>query len=383
MATGFPTPDASQIKDLYQKDFGRDADAAGLDYWQKAAGNGASLSDIDAQFRNSDEYKALQNKAPSQPGLLNPATPVPAVTPATAVNATATTYDPTKQVVSDKSTVQNQIAGIVSSGSPLNTLAEAEANKQANRRGLLNSSIAVGAGQKAVLQSALPIAQQDASTNAAADAANAQYSNSASQFNAGAQNAASQTNAQLGTQVSLANSNQTLQQSLAQIQANTQMSLADKNNQTNLTIARNDNTTKQLLQSLDAASKVGLANIDADTKVKLANLDASTRTNLQKLTNDNQQLLQTNVSASNIFTQYMTNLANISTSDKMDGPAKQAAADNQLAALNAQLQAIGQISGLDLSKYFQASTPIVPPAATPQPGAINTNYPDLLGGGGG
>lgn len=274
-------------------------------------------------------------------GLLNPNSPIQQAAP---VKAVASTYDPTKQTVSDALTVQNQIANITASGSKLNTLAEAEANKQVNRRGLLNSSIAVGAGQKAVLQSALPIAQQDAGTNAAADAANANFANSASQFNANALNTTSQLNAQLGTQVNLANSNQTLQQRLAQLQADTSLSIADKQIKSQQLIAENDAQTKIILQ-----------NIDADTKVKLQNLDTASKTQLQNLVSNNQQLLQTNVSASNIFTQYMTNLANISTNDKMDAAAKQQAADNQLNALNAQLQAIGQISGLDLSKFFQKS----------------------------
>jgi hypothetical protein len=270
--------------------------------------------------------------------------PVPAYQP-----AVATGYTATKQNVTAEQTAQGQLANITAQDSQLNQLAKTEAAKQANSRGLLNSSMAVGAAQRAVLQQATPIAQQDASTYATAEANNTQFSNAASQFNAGATNAAS-----------LANASASLQQQLAAIQSNTQMSIADKNNATNMAISNNDNNTKQLLAQLDNASKLGLAQLDADTKFSLANMDTQSKTALQTMINNNQQLLQTNVSASNIFTQYMTNLANISTSDKMDGPAKQQAADNQLAALNAQLQAIGQISGLDLSKYFKSASSATP-----------------------
>lgn len=253
---------------------------------------------------------------------------------AVAQQATATTYDPTKQVVGDKSTVQNQVANIVSSGSPLNTLAETAANKQVARRGLLNSSMAVGAGQEAVLKSALPIAQQDAATYASTDAANANYANQAGQFNAAAQNATSQLNAQLGTQVSMSNANAGLQKQLAELQSNTQLSLADK-----------DAATRKILQQMDANTKMDIAKLDIGSKEKLTQVEA-----------DNRQLLQTNISAANLYSQYVTNLANISTNDKMDAVAKQQAADNQLAALQAALRSIGEVSKLDLSKYFESAT---------------------------
>lgn len=295
-------------------------------------------------------------------GLLNPNPPD--VQPAQATRAVASTYDPTKQTVSDASTVQNQIAKITASGSPLNTLAEAEADRQMNRRGLLNSSIAVGEGQKAVLQSALPIAQQDANTNAAADVNNANFANSASQFNAGAKNSASTTNAQLGTQVSLANSNQTLQQQLSRIQADTSLTIADKQLKSQQLISENQTKSQQSIADKENQTRLQLQQIDATTKQNLAVLDIDSKSKLSQLEADNRQLLQTNISAANEYAQYTQALVNIQTNKDMNGDAKQVAADSQLAALQASLKAIGAVSGLDLSKYFQSAvinpTPSVP-----------------------
>lgn len=347
---------------------------------------GARWGDVDPLGGGSAPAATPSTVTPSSNGggLLNP-NPSPAYsapTPqATAQQAVATTYDPTKQVVSDKSTVQNQLADITSNGSALNTLAAADANKESNRRGLLNSSIAVGAAQKAVLQSALPIAQQDASTNASADAANATFANSASQFNAGAKNTTSQTNAQLGTQVSLANSTTELQKQLAQIQSDTTLSAADKqiksqqiiaqmNNVSAQTIARNDNNVKLQLQQIDAETKKTLATLDSDSKTKLSQLEA-----------DNRQLLQTNISAANEYAQYVQALSGIQTNKDMDGIAKQAAADSQLAALQASLKAIGSVSGLDLSKYFQSAAVIPQTPATPPNVEIPTSPFTSDGGG--
>jgi hypothetical protein len=67
-------------------------------------------------------------------------------------------------VVTPESTVSNQLSTLLSKGSPVMTLAESKAKEQAQRSGLLSSSLAVGAGQRAVIESALPIAQQDART---------------------------------------------------------------------------------------------------------------------------------------------------------------------------------------------------------------------------
>ena len=58
--------------------------------------------------------------------------------------------------------VADGVAKIASEDSKLNQMARTEGLKAANRRGLLNSSMAVGAAQDAVLKNALPIASQDA-----------------------------------------------------------------------------------------------------------------------------------------------------------------------------------------------------------------------------
>lgn len=409
---------------------------------------------------------------------------------ASASLADSTGYDATKQNVSGNSLAQNQLSGILSKGSPLLTQAATAANRDSARRGLLNSSIAVGSAEDAVIKNALPIAQQDASTYGNKDVNDAAYTNRASEFTAGAKNTASLTNAQLGTQVNLSNSAESnkaaaqnaaiatdvskfnagsqtdmtklgvqgaqalaqigaqgnnslaqiaaqggtalaqiaaqggVQKELANIQANTQMTLADKqiaanaalarddnsikmqlagiqanttltaadkqnasqqliaerNNNVNLAISGNDNATKQVLQSMDSASKLSLANIDAGTKMAIAGLDMASKEKLTRISADNQQLLQTNINAANMYAQYVTNLANISISDKMDGPAKQAAADNQLAAFDAALKAVGHISGLDLSQYFQSAPPIVPQVAATPPTDASTLPPDNGGG---
>ena len=71
---------------------------------------------------------------------------------------------PTTQQVDSQSTVQGQIGSIMASGNPLLERAKTRAAKAANKRGLVNSSMGVQAGEEAVLSAAMPIAQQDANT---------------------------------------------------------------------------------------------------------------------------------------------------------------------------------------------------------------------------
>ena len=59
--------------------------------------------------------------------------------------------------------VSGRLRGLLREGSPLLDLARSNAMRAANRRGLMNSSIAAGAGEEAAILTALPIAQGDAS----------------------------------------------------------------------------------------------------------------------------------------------------------------------------------------------------------------------------
>ena len=73
---------------------------------------------------------------------------------------------PNVRNVSSNETVAGQMDKILSSNSPLLQRAKTRAAQAANSRGLLNSSMGVQAGEEAVLTTAMPMAQQDASTYA-------------------------------------------------------------------------------------------------------------------------------------------------------------------------------------------------------------------------
>lgn len=103
------------------------------------------------------------------------------------VNSTG--IDPEKRAVdAAKETVSGQLDALLAKDSQYLQRARAGSAQTANSRGLLNSSMAAGAGEAAAIDAALPIANADAQTygNAARD--NQQAGNTALQFNAGSQN---------------------------------------------------------------------------------------------------------------------------------------------------------------------------------------------------
>lgn len=79
--------------------------------------------------------------------------------------------------VQPNQTVQGQLQQIIATDSPLMQQARARAMQTANARGMLNSSMAASAGESAMYDAAMPIAQQDAGTYA-----------DAAKFNVGEQN---------------------------------------------------------------------------------------------------------------------------------------------------------------------------------------------------
>lgn len=74
--------------------------------------------------------------------------------------------------VGDDELVRNQLTGLLDENGQYIQQARNQAAQAANARGLMNSSLAAGAGQAAAIQAGLPIAQQDAATYARTHGAN-------------------------------------------------------------------------------------------------------------------------------------------------------------------------------------------------------------------
>jgi hypothetical protein len=247
----------SALSQLYQSDLGRAPDAAGEAYWANAMNNGVTLAQVDQSMKGSSEYASDHSG-------------VPTVIPTTASTYTPTLLGaPTQLNVAPNQTVQGQLQNIMDPNSPIMMQARTGALQQANANGLLNSSMAITAGDNAAYAAAIPIANSDAGiyNNAATTNANAANnfavnnqtaSNTAGQFNAGAANTL--TGQQLSNQTALTNAQLAAQTSVATnaasnaqsgTNAQTQAQSAQQVAQINATNTSNINASKNVS---DAAS---------------------------------------------------------------------------------------------------------------------------------
>ena len=111
---------------------------------------------------------------PSNVGTSAPATP------------NVATYAPTtREINKPTDTVQGQVDSILAKDSPLMQRARTLATQQMAQRGLVNSSMAQGAGAAAMIDRATPIAAQDANTYNQVAQDNMNAFNQSGQFNAG------------------------------------------------------------------------------------------------------------------------------------------------------------------------------------------------------
>jgi hypothetical protein len=262
----------------------------------------------------------LAAPAPTAGLLTNAQTSTAQINPASSGPAQQASVN--KWNVDAPQTVQGQISGIIAQNSPLMQQAQTTALDQMNQRGLLNSSMAIGAGHQAVYNAALPIATADAATYAKSAGFNADASNTIGVSNTAAANQALEANAARTQQANLVN-----QQSV------------------------NANVAKQMDEAFLAATN----NADNETKLKLQTLDANTKIALTNTEANNKAILQSSASASDLYKQVTVNIANIASNKDMDPTYKQSMIDQQMNVLQNGLFVQGKFAPLDLSKLVDFS----------------------------
>ena len=210
-------------------------------------------------------------------------------------------FDATTRTVNPETeTVAGQLNSLLTSGSPYLERAKAGARETANSRGLLNSSIAAGAGEAAAIDAALPIATADANAYGTAARENQGYENTSDQFNAGAENTS------------------------------------------NLQAAGAAN--QSLLQSQAGQIQTGLQELKGTQATTLANIEASYK-----------DLMQTSASASSFFAQASNNINDILADPNTSVEQKQAAVNTQTNLLQSAMTVIGSIANVDLAGLLNFS----------------------------
>lgn len=296
-----------------------DADPAGYAEWQKkAAAAGYNYGPAQAETPTTQPSKdgsGMLASAQQSPPVAPPAQAAQPADPKMSAmlqdwyksylssqpkTATANT---TAWQPDQNSTVQGQVANITDANGPLMQRAETKALQGVNSRGLLNSSIAVGAGQSALYDAALPIAQQDAGTFAAAGKRNADAADATSQFNANSVNRSTSEQSAAGVSGYQQQAGLLSQASLqgADIAAQAQRQAEDIKSRTALQgadIASQERMQQagfgqqQALQAADIASQERRQTADLGSRYDLAQMDAQSRAALQAADAANQQKLQ-------------------------------------------------------------------------------------------
>lgn len=266
-----------------------------------------------AAFKGEPE-QLLQQGTPQQGGIVatamqspttmaTTAAPAPAPAPATTQTAPATGIvaqqlaAPTPWTVTNDQTVEGRINNIIKAGSPLMEQAKTRSMEAMNARGLSNSSMAITAGESALYDAALPIAQADAATAAKAAGYNVDQGNQFAVRNAEFEN---------------------------------QFRLADK----------------------QAQGERDLALINRETQVQLSQLDAQQKATAAQIQNQHQKVLETNTQANEAFRVALSAINNIQLNNQMDSGAKTQAVASIWRDLQTQLKVLGSVSGLNLTSQL-------------------------------
>ena len=290
----------------------------------------------------------------------------------TATTATGKGYDPntatgTHWKVDPNQTVQGQVDQITGKDGVLMQRAATRAKQEANARGLMNTSMAIGAGQTAVIDAAMPIAQQDASTYGSAARYNADTDNAMSTFNAGVKNDAARYGADTwnametfnaGSKNTAAQWSAGAKNDAAEASAGRALSASTQNLQA---------AVQQSQQRYDGALKTAMQNADAATRVQLQQMGDDTRGLLTQMESQYRQGLQTSQSMANTYQGLIDNISRVMLAPDLDGPAKQSAINTLTQTYNAALKQQQIISGLDLGSLLSFGGAAPTPAPTPAP----------------
>lgn len=257
--------------------------------------------------------------------------------------------------------VEDRTNKIIGKDSELMQRAKAQADQQSNARGLINSSMAVGAGQAAVLDRAVDIAKSDASTFAQSAQFNADSKNKLSMFNAGADNQFKLADKSIDAQAVRDANQQTFDLAKMDKQAATtlsQMSAQQQNDLAKLATQQGYN-----IQNMSAQNVNDLAKLDKQIKAQADQQAAQLASNrdmfamqtaasqaMQELQMKNSALLSASGNATSILNGTQGRIASIMQDQNLDGPAKQAAIDRLNENAQVSINLIGKLSGdLNLS----------------------------------
>jgi hypothetical protein len=274
--------------------------------------NDAMVEDEDVALPAQNSNVLLPNSVAQADSTLQAAPP-----PGYVRKADVASVDPSiRHIDQAKETVSGQLDALIRADSPYLQMARSGAMQAANARGLLNTSMAAGAGEAAAIGAATPIAQSDAAIYG-----------TASRDNQAAENAARALNAEASNRASL--------------------QTADAANKT--TLMAQEQSHQYAMQTLKGEQAEMLANIEANYKT----------------------LIQASASAAQFYTAMANNIAAVMADPKTDAATKQGAVDKLNTLLQSGLTIIGATGNIDLTGLLdftgEGALNYAPPQPEPEP----------------
>lgn len=192
----------------------------------KALAEGVSISEINAAMGNDPKYSMANiERHLSERGITKDLADPSAGMPVAAKAPTPVTAGTIN--VGPKETVAGQLKDLLENpNNPLNVQAQTYGKQFANRRGLLNSSIAASATQDAMMKNAQPIASQDASTNYDATKSNVVNKLTADLFNTDTATRVDMFNAGTAKDLAINTQNRNMDYYIANMDADNKMAIA-------------------------------------------------------------------------------------------------------------------------------------------------------------
>ncbi|WP_020409802.1 hypothetical protein [Hahella ganghwensis] len=227
--------------------------------------NSVKPTGYQATQAQAGQYTGAQGEASSYEGAQGNAATYEANT------GTASSYEADQREVNPYSTVSGQLTGLLSQDNPYMKRAEQNALRTANSRGLLNSTMAVGAAHGAAIDAALPIAQQDAATYHDQSKTNQAYSNQSLQYNATNEQNMTLANMDATNTASQFNSTNEQNMNLANMDSQNQANQFNASNEQNMTQANMDSENQANQFNAQQQSATSLANAGMENEANQFN----------------------------------------------------------------------------------------------------------------
>ncbi len=284
------------------------------------------------------EDPTLQDLYPENPGVVE----TPDVTVATPTSSGSVESDqsvtevgdPALAGLTDDQMVDKDLARILEQGGPLLTRGRAEAAQYSNSRGLMNSSMAAGATMAAIVDRALPMAQQ-----------NAQQAFNRGLFNADQINQINKLEAELRSAMEMGDT-QAANDALRQIDSLTRDA---EGQQANISYSAGAETAA-------AQNAINSQIIDSVTRLNQQYLQGTQAMDLANVQGSWQSIIQTNETAGSFWNSGLQAIANIMSNPDMT-PAQIASAIQEIVEMiNGGLQMIATINDIDFGDLAPPET---------------------------